>query len=74
MSNSFKIVSFSAPPGLVKEMQDVAKKEHRTISELLRECFRQYYSLQNLKELNRKGKKAAKARKLNPKDIGYEVE
>jgi hypothetical protein len=74
MNNSFKIVSFSAPPGLVKEMQEVAKREHRTISELLRECFRQYSSVQSLKELSRKGKKAAKTRKLTPKDIGYEVE
>ncbi len=74
MRNTFKIVSFSAPSELIKEMQEVAKREHRTISELLRECFRQYSSIQTLKELGSKGKKAAKARKVNPKDVGYEVE
>lgn len=74
MKNTFKIVSFSAPPSLIKEMQQVAKREHRTISELLRECFRQYSSLQTLKELSAKGKRAAKARRLTPKDVGYEVE
>jgi len=71
---NFKIVSFSAPSDFVKEMQEVAKREHRTVSELLRECFRQYSSMQNLKELSAKGKKAAKSRKLTRKDVGYEVE
>lgn len=74
MRNTFKIVSFSAPPGLIREMQEVAKREHRTISDLLRECFRQYSSMQGLRELSSKGKKAAKARRLTPKDVGYEVE
>lgn len=71
---NFKIVSFSAPTNFIKEMQEVAKKEHRTVSELLRECFRQYYALQNLKDLGAKGKKAAKSRKVTRKDVGYEVE
>lgn len=74
MRNAFKIVSFSAPPQLIKEMQEVAKREHRTISDLLRECFRQYSSVQTLKELGTKGRKAAKSRKLAAKDVGYEVE
>lgn len=71
---NFKIVSFSAPSNFIKEMQEVAKREHRTVSELLRECFRQYSALQNLKDLSTKGKKAAKARKVTRKDVGYEVE
>jgi len=70
----FKIVSFSAPTNLIKEMQEVAKKEHRTISELLRECFRQYTAVQNLRTLGNKGRKAAKVRKVTRKDIGYEVD
>jgi predicted transcriptional regulator len=74
MASNFRIVSFSAPSELVKEMQEVAKREHRTISDLLRECFRQYSALQNLKELRKKGRKAAKSRKLTRKDVGYEVE
>ena len=74
MANNFRIVSFSAPSNLIKEMQEVAKREHRTISDLLRECFRQYAALQNLRELSKKGQKTAKGRKLSRKDIGYEVE
>ena len=74
MSTNFKIISVSVPPALVKEMQEVAKREHRTLSELLRECFRQYTSLQTLKSLSVKGRKAAKAQRLTRKDIGYEIE
>ena len=69
MKNTFKIVSFSAPPDLIKAMQQIAKREHRTISELLRECFRQYSALANLRELAAKGKKAAKAKGVKPSDI-----
>ncbi|MBI4403913.1 MAG: hypothetical protein HY537_07125 [Deltaproteobacteria bacterium] len=71
---NFKIVSFSAPPNFVRDMQEVAKREHRTISELLRECFRQYSAIQNLRDISAKGKKAAKARRLTRKDVGYDVE
>ena len=74
MSDNYKIISFSAPSGLVKEMQEVAKREHRTLSELLRECFRQYTNVQSLRSLSTRGKKSAKVRRLNRKDIGYEVE
>lgn len=70
----FRTVSFSAPTNLIKQMQEVAKKEHRTISELLRECFRQYTAVQNLSELSSKGRKAAKTHNVTRKDIGYEVE
>lgn len=53
-----------------KEIERVAKEEHRTVSELLRETFRQYQSLRRLKELSNVGKKAARKRKLTPKDFG----
>ncbi len=74
MRNTFKIVSFSAPSSLIKVMQEVAKNEHRTLSELLRECFRQYYAVQTVRNLSSKGRKSAKARRLTRKDVGYEVE
>lgn len=73
MRNIFRTVSFSAPSSLIREMQEVAKKEHRTISELLRECFRQYSSIQRLRELGRKGRKATKAKGITKKDIGHQT-
>ncbi len=53
-----------------KEIEKVAKEEHRTISELIREAFRQYQAQRNLKALASEGKRAVKTKKLNPKDFG----
>ena len=35
-----KIVSFSMPPALAEEIERIARKEHRTKSELFRDIFR----------------------------------
>ncbi len=43
---------------MVREVEQVAKEEHRTVSELLRETFRQYKARRNFQEL------ATEARKL----------
>lgn len=43
-----KVISLSLPPDMEKEVQKVAKEEHRTISELLREAFRQYLANRDL--------------------------
>ena len=43
-----KIMSFSVPPEFEEEIQALAKKEHRTISEFLREAVRQYIAAKNL--------------------------
>lgn len=37
-----KTISVSLPPKQLREMERVAKKENRTMSELLREAFRRY--------------------------------
>jgi metal-responsive CopG/Arc/MetJ family transcriptional regulator len=37
-----KIVGFSMPPQMEKELQEMAKEEHRTKSELFREMVRFY--------------------------------
>src|SRR5216684_3984126 len=42
MSRTTKIVGFSVPPLLVREVEQVAKEERRTKSELFREMFRVY--------------------------------
>lgn len=53
-----------------KEIERVAKAEHRTVSELIRETFRQYQALHNLKELSKAGKKAARVKRITSKDFG----
>jgi metal-responsive CopG/Arc/MetJ family transcriptional regulator len=37
-----KTITISLPEAMGREIEKVAKEEHRTISELLREAFRQY--------------------------------
>jgi len=67
---SIKTITISLPVTMGKEVEKVAKEEHRTVSELIREAFRQYQAQRNLKLLAGEGRKTAKARKLTPKDIG----
>lgn len=65
-----KTITISLPKAMGKEIEKVAKEEHRTISELLREAFRQYQSRKNLQKLAEKGRKSAKKKKLTSKDFG----
>ncbi len=67
---SLKTITVSLPVAMGKEIEKVAKEEHRTISELIREAFRQYQAQRNLKALAAEGRQSAKAKKLSPKDFG----
>ena len=64
-----KVISLSLPPDMEKEVQKVAKQEHRTISELLREAFRQYLANRDLATVRKEGRKIAKKMKLKPEDV-----
>lgn len=65
-----KTITISLPQAMGKEIEKVAKEEHRTISELLREAFRHYTAQRNLQRLAAEGRKAVKKKKLTPKDLG----
>lgn len=67
---AFKTVTISLPIAMGKEIEKAAKAEHRTVSELLREAFRQYQSQRNLRELAQVGRQAVKRKKITPKDLG----
>jgi metal-responsive CopG/Arc/MetJ family transcriptional regulator len=64
-----RVISLSLPPDMEKEVQRIAKEEHRTISELLREAFRQYLSSRDLASIRKEGRKVAKRMKLKPDDV-----
>jgi CopG family transcriptional regulator/antitoxin EndoAI len=51
---SSKIMSFSVPPEFEEKIQKLAKREHRTISEFLREAVRQYMATRDLEETRQK--------------------
>ena len=67
---SLKTITVSLPVEMGKEIEKVAKAEHRTVSELIREAFRQYQSQRNLKALALEGRAAVKKKKLSAKDFG----
>jgi Arc/MetJ-type ribon-helix-helix transcriptional regulator len=67
---SIKTITVSLPVAMGKEIEKVAKEEHRTVSELIREAFRRYQSQRNLKDLASDGRRAAKKKKLTAKDFG----
>lgn len=67
---SLKTITISLPAEMGRAIEKVAKEEHRTVSELIRETFRRYQAQRNLHELASRGKKNAKVKKLTPKDFG----
>jgi len=42
MGRATKVVGFSVPPAVAEEVEQIAKEEHRTKSELFREMLRVY--------------------------------
>jgi CopG family transcriptional regulator / antitoxin EndoAI len=66
---SAKIISISLPPEMNKEIQAVAKEEHRSMSELFREAMRQYMRNRVLSQSRRHGSRAAGRKKIKPSDI-----
>lgn len=69
-----KTITISLPVEMGKEIQKLALQEHRTVSELIRESFRQYKAQRNFKALAKKGKKTAKGKKLTTKDFPQKKE
>lgn len=67
---ALKTITVSLPAAMGKEIEKVAKAEHRTVSELIREAFRQYQSQRNLKALAQEGRTSAKKKKITPDDFG----
>ena len=66
---SIKTITFSLPIEMSREIEVMAQEEHRTVSEFIREAVRQYKAQRMLKALVKKGKAAAKKKRLTPKDI-----
>ena len=63
------VISLSLSPEMEKEVQQVAKTERRSVSEIMREAFRQYMTNRDLVSIRAEGKKIAKKKKLTPEDV-----
>lgn len=66
MSRATKILNISLSKELYKEIEDTAKQENRTKSELLREAFRQYASNKRWSQIRAWGDETA--RRMGIKD------
>jgi predicted transcriptional regulator len=64
-----KVISLSLTPDMQKEVQQLAKEERRSVSEILREAFRQYMTNRDLASMRSEGKKIAKRKRLKPSDV-----
>jgi CopG family transcriptional regulator / antitoxin EndoAI len=56
-----KTLSVTLPPEMLTRAEQLAKKEHRTMSELVREALRQYERKSWWDEMNEYGRKTAEA-------------
>jgi metal-responsive CopG/Arc/MetJ family transcriptional regulator len=54
MSRTTKILGFSVPPAVAKEVEILAKKERRTKSELFREMVRVYHRFRDQRDRDEK--------------------
>lgn len=60
-----KVISVSLPPDMTKEVQEMAKDERRSVSELLREAFRQYAAGKALQDIRKEAGRVAKKKESN---------
>jgi CopG family transcriptional regulator / antitoxin EndoAI len=64
-----KTLSISLPPAQFKEMERLAKKENRTMSELIREALRRYQAERELEAINQYGRAQAAQLGLSEVDV-----
>ena len=60
MARKTKILNISLSKELYKEIENIAKGESRTKSELIREAFRQYYANKKWSEIRAWGNETAR--------------
>ena len=66
---SAKVINISLPDDLLREVDDYAKEEHRTRSELFREAVRQYIESRRWRRLRELGSKTARELGVSEEDI-----
>lgn len=64
-----KTLSITLPPEMLTRAEEMARKEHRTMSELVREALRQYESKQWWDSMNEYGRRKAEERGLTEADV-----
>ncbi len=74
MPRTSRTITFSLPPEMAAQIDEVMRLEGRTKSELLREALRRYMEDREWKQLLRYGERQAVQRGLTPEDVERLVE
>jgi len=69
-----KVLAFSVPPELERQIQAHAKAEHRTVSEYLREAVRQYMDLKEFELAQERVQMKMKKKGIKVSDVEKAVE
>ena len=64
-----KTINLSLPKELLQDADQVAKRQYRSRSELMREALRRFINIARFEELNTYGERQAKKLGLKPGDI-----
>ncbi len=64
-----KVISITLPPAMLAEAERLAKNEHRTMSELIREALRRYQREREWDAINAYGRSKAKALGITEGDV-----
>jgi CopG family transcriptional regulator / antitoxin EndoAI len=64
-----KTLSITLPPEMLARATEMAKREHRTMSELVREALREYERKQQWDEMNAFGQAKARELALSETDV-----
>ena len=64
-----KVLSITLPPAMLQEAEQLAKKENRTMSELVREALRYYQRGRRWDEINAFGRARAKELGIRESDV-----
>ena len=69
MPRRTKVITFSLPPEMAEQVQDVMREEGRTMSELIREALRLYMDDREWRSLVRYGQRRAREQGIAPEDV-----
>lgn len=70
-----KVVSISLPPDMTEEIQQIAKEERRSVSEVFREAIRQYAASRDLTNVRKEARKTVRKSKVTQKQLrGFVVD
>ena len=61
MGRSTKVLAFSVPPAIARQIEETAKEEHKTKSELLRSMWEAYLVTREKEEFSRIKRSAERA-------------